>query len=50
MDRDPPPRDVPGEIRDVMEANLDILRMAWDRMFPENPVSSRKDSDGEDEQ
>lgn len=40
MDREPDPRQVPEEIVAHIEANLEILRQAWDARHPENPVQS----------
>jgi hypothetical protein len=38
LDRDPPPREVPPAIVDLVRANIHGLRRAWDEMYPENPV------------
>jgi hypothetical protein len=38
LDKDPPPRDVSRAVVDRVVANIDELRAAWDRMYPENPV------------
>ncbi len=38
MDRLPDPRDVSGDVIDVVRANFAELCEAWDEMYPENPV------------
>ena len=38
LDSEPPPREVPDELIDVIEANLDELCQKWNEMYPENPV------------
>lgn len=40
MDREPDPRQVPQEVMEQVETNLETLRQAWDRKHPENPVES----------
>ena len=38
LDRDPPSREVPDDVVDAIRDNIDVLRAAWDDMYPENPV------------
>lgn len=45
LDREPDPKEVPEEIVRTVRLNLELLRQEWDRMFPENPVSSTQDSE-----
>ena len=40
LDREPDPAEVPGEMAAAVRANLTLLRQEWDKLFPENPVSS----------
>ena len=42
LDREPDPRDVPEEVVGAVRSSLALLRQEWDRMFPENRVSSEK--------
>lgn len=43
MNRDPDPRDVPGEIRDLLLAqHADLVRL-WDLTHPGNPVATTED-------
>lgn len=45
LDKEPDPKDVPKEVMDEIRSNLTRLRQEWDRMFPENPISSGKPDD-----
>jgi Domain of unknown function (DUF4160) len=38
LDAEPDPAQVPADVREVIEANMQTLRAAWDSMYPENPV------------
>lgn len=38
LDDSPPPMEVPAEVFTFVKENLQTLRDAWDRMYPENPV------------
>jgi hypothetical protein len=40
LDKEPDQKEVPKEVVDAIRANLVVLREAWDRIFPENPISS----------
>lgn len=42
MDREPAPRDVPGELVQHIRDHLEELRAAWDEMYPENPVGGER--------
>ena len=44
-DKEPDPKEVPKEVVDEIRSNLALLRQEWDRMFPENPISSRESDD-----
>jgi hypothetical protein len=43
LDDSPPPKDVSGEVFKFVEENVQALREAWDRMYPENPVELEED-------
>jgi hypothetical protein len=45
LDRKPDPNDVPKELLDEFKRQSDVLRRAWDEMYPENPVESKESSD-----
>ena len=45
LDKKPDPKEVPKEVVDAIRASLAVLREAWDRMFPENPISSEEPGD-----
>lgn len=34
MDEDPPPREVPKALMELLERNHDVLCAQWDRMYP----------------
>ena len=40
LDRQPDPAEVPATLLRAIESCLPKLKEAWDRMYPENPVSS----------
>ena len=42
LDKKPDPKDVPNEVIDATRESISVLREAWDRMYPENPVDSKK--------
>ena len=46
LDKEPSPKEVPEEVIGAVRSNLALLRLEWDRMYPENRISSteRKDS------
>jgi hypothetical protein len=41
LDAVPDPRDVPKEIVQHLEANVESYTAGWDRLYPNNPVGSR---------
>ena len=43
LDLEPDPALVPAEVLAQIDARLDDLRAAWDRMYPENPITSEED-------
>jgi hypothetical protein len=45
MDAEPDPREVPREVVEHIAKNSELLRTAWDDLYPENPVNSQEDSD-----
>jgi hypothetical protein len=45
LDKEPDPKEVPKEVVDEIRSNLPLLRQEWDRMFPENPISSEEPDD-----
>lgn len=45
LDNKPDAKEVPKEVVDEIRSNLTLLRQAWDRMFPENPISSEEPDD-----
>ena len=45
LDKDPDPAEVPKEVVNEIRSNLRRLRQAWDRMFPDNRVSSKEPAD-----
>lgn len=45
LDKKPDPKEVPREVVDAIRTNLALLREAWDRMYPENPISSEEPGD-----
>ena len=44
LDKVPPPRDVPAEVVHELVRRLDEFTVVWDRLYPENPVSSGGDT------
>jgi hypothetical protein len=38
LDREPPAREVPGELRAWLRSHIDEFTDVWDRMYPLNPV------------
>ncbi len=45
LDREPDPRDVPATLMEELRAQSALLQQEWDKMYPENPVTSQEDSD-----
>ncbi len=45
LDEKPDPKEVPKEVVDEIRSNLTLLRREWDRMFPENRISSEEPDD-----
>jgi len=45
LDAEPDPRDVPTEVTEFVMEHLDEFILNWDRMYPENLVSSVGDDD-----
>jgi hypothetical protein len=43
MDRDPPKRKVPDEVIQAIEDNWELLKEAWNRIHPGNPVEGTGD-------
>ena len=48
LDRQPDPRGVPRKLVDFAMQRLAVLRSAWDRMHPENPVTSEPNDEDDD--
>lgn len=44
LDEEPDPGDVPSELVSLVREQFETLRVAWDRMYPENPVVSESAS------
>jgi hypothetical protein len=42
LDREPPTREVPGELIELVWRKRKQLRTRWDEMYPENPVFSQE--------
>ena len=42
LDKEPSPTEVPAEVVGAVRANLTLLRQEWDRMYPENRVSTER--------
>jgi hypothetical protein len=40
LDKEPNPREVPEEVMGAIRSNLALLRQEWDRIYPENCISS----------
>jgi hypothetical protein len=40
-------KDIDSEVLRVIEVNWERLKEAWDAKYPENPISSAEDGDGE---
>lgn len=38
MDSKPPPADVSSDILQVITANLQVLKLEWNKLYPHNPV------------
>jgi hypothetical protein len=47
LDPQPDPSGVPGEIVELIEAQIEELTRQWDERFPQNPVAGEQDDDGE---
>ena len=46
LDSCPDPDEVPGEVLDEIEANIDEICQQWDARFPTNPVAGEEYDDG----
>jgi hypothetical protein len=42
LDKKPDPSDVPDEVIEAVRENVSMIRATWDRMYPENPIVSKK--------
>jgi hypothetical protein len=42
LDREPPPREVPAELIEAIEAQVDQIKATWDMMYPQNPVCTQE--------
>jgi hypothetical protein len=42
LDREPPPREVPGEVVAAIRKSLERLKSTWDEMYPHNPITSQE--------
>lgn len=40
LDSDPEPREVPEEITVAARSSLAVLRLQWNRIYPQNPVEN----------
>ena len=40
-------RDIDPEVMRIIEENWERLKEAWDARYPENPISSAEDEDGQ---
>jgi hypothetical protein len=40
LDKEPDPAEVPDEVVTEIKRQLELLRRAWDAMYPENPIES----------
>jgi len=38
-------KDIPSEVKDVVEARWDELKARWDEIYPDNPIESAEDDD-----
>jgi hypothetical protein len=47
LDPQPDPSEVPDEIVELIEAQIEELTRQWDERFPQNPVAGEQDDDGE---
>ncbi|HVW30131.1 MAG TPA: hypothetical protein VHC69_32455 [Polyangiaceae bacterium] len=47
LDAQPDPRNVPDEVTEFVVEHLNEFIVNWDRLYPENPVSSVGDDDNE---
>lgn len=45
LDKEPDPAEVPGELVEEILASWSELQIAWDEMYPENPVESEDDDE-----
>jgi hypothetical protein len=43
LDEEPDPHEVPSGLIEEITQQWDVLRTAWDEMYPENPVESDRD-------
>jgi len=46
LDPQPDPSEVPDEIAELIEAQIEELTRQWDERFPQNPVAGEEDDDG----
>jgi hypothetical protein len=49
LDREPDPGRVPHQVLDWVRQNIEVFRSNWDRMYPENPLASRRPDCEDDE-
>jgi hypothetical protein len=49
LDKDPDPREVPRKLVEFARRRLPALRGEWDRMHPENPVTSEPDDEDDED-
>lgn len=48
LDKEPSPTEVPVEVVGAVRANLALLRQEWDRMYPENCISTERNAQPKD--
>jgi hypothetical protein len=41
LDKKPDPKEIPAEVLAAARESISVLRKAWDRMYPENPIVSK---------
>ena len=42
-------KDIEPDVMRIIDENWDRLREAWDEKYPENPISSVEDADGDED-
>lgn len=47
LDPQPDPSEVPNEIVQLIDQQIDDLSQQWDERFPQNPVAEEEDDDGQ---